>query len=129
MARPKSPDGEPTRAEIDILQILWKHGPSTVRFVNDELNKDKETLYTTTLKIMQIMHDKGMVYRDSCVMTHVYVSAIKEDQVKKAMLRRFVDTVYKGSNSELMIQLLGNQKASKKELDLLKELVKKMEKK
>jgi BlaI family transcriptional regulator, penicillinase repressor len=129
MARPKSPDGEPTRFEMDILQVLWQHGPSTVRFVNDELNKQKEVAYTTTLKIMQLMHDKGMLLRDSSAMTHIYVAAVKEESTKKAMLRRFVNSVFRGSSSELMVQLLGSKKPTKEELNTLKDLVKRLEKK
>ncbi|HEU4470191.1 MAG TPA: BlaI/MecI/CopY family transcriptional regulator [Flavisolibacter sp.] len=129
MARPKTPDGEPTKGEMDILQVLWEHGPSTVRFVNDELNKEKETLYTSTLKLLQLMYEKGMVERDSSAMTHVYTAALKEDATKKAMLKRFVNNVFKGSPADLMVQLLGTKKLSKEELSLLKDLVKKIEKK
>jgi BlaI family transcriptional regulator, penicillinase repressor len=130
MARPKTPDGEPTRMEMDILQVLWKDGPSTVRHVTDELNKTKDVAYTTTLKIMQLMHGKGMMHRDGSAMTHIYIAAMKEEPVKKAMLQRFVQSVYRGSKSQLMLQLLGSaKKPSKEELALLKDLLKKIEKK
>ena len=127
MARKKNPGGEPTRAELEILQILWKSGPSTVRFVNDELNKKNNVAYTSTLKIMQLMHEKRLVLRDSSAMTHIYFAAIKEDVTKKAMLIRFVDSVFEGSSSRLMMQLLGGKKPNKDELAMLKQLVKKFD--
>ncbi len=128
MARKKSPDGEPTPFELEILQVLWQHGPSNVRFVNDELNKKKEVAYTTTLKIMQIMHTKGLLFRDDSAMTHIYMPAVKEESTKKIMLSRFVNSVFGGSSSELLVQLLGNKKPNKTELNALKELVKKFDK-
>lgn len=128
MARPKTPDGEPTKAELDILQVLWKDGPSTVRHINEQLNKKYYVAYTSTLKIMQLMHEKGMVLRDSSEMTHIYVAALKEEPTKKAMLMRFVDHLYQGSASQLMTQLLGNRKPKKEEVALLKALLKQLEK-
>ena len=129
MARPKSPDGEPTKFEMEILQVLWKQGPSSVRTVNDELNKEKEVAYTTTLKILQLMLEKGMVERDTSEMVHIYFAAVKEAPTKKAMLKRFVDAVFGGSSSELMVQLLGSKKPNKADLETLKDLLKKLEKK
>jgi predicted transcriptional regulator len=68
----EEPAAEPTKSELEILQVLWKHGPSTVRFVNDQLNEQKrEVQYTSTLKLMQIMTEKGLVYRDESQMKHV----------------------------------------------------------
>lgn len=129
MARPKSPEGEPTRAELDILQVLWEKGACTVREVNDQLNQKRDTAYTTTLKIMQLMYEKGLLLRDDSQMTHVYFAAIKENVTKTAMLKRFVDTVFKGSESALMVQLLGNKKPNKDELALIKDLINRIEKK
>lgn len=128
MARHKSPEGEPTKSEMDILQVLWANGPSTVRFINDELNKHKQVAYTSTLKIMQLMFEKGLLHRDGSAMTHIYMAAVKEEPTKKAMLKRFVDSIYSGSNAQLMIQLLGSKKPNKEELNVLKELLKKLEK-
>lgn len=119
---------EPTRSELEILQVLWENGPSTVRFVNDTLNEEKRAVqYTSTLKLMQIMFDKGMLSRDESQMKHIYIPAIEEQQTKGFLLERFVDTMYKGSASSLMMQLLGNKKTSKKELEAIKELLKKMD--
>ncbi|MEJ0102061.1 MAG: BlaI/MecI/CopY family transcriptional regulator [Bacteroidota bacterium] len=119
---------EPTKSELEILQVLWQHGPSTVRFVNDELNNRKrEVNYTSTLKLMQIMADKGILLRDESSMKHIYSPAQPEEKVKGHLLNRFVDSMYNGSASSLMMQLLGNKKTSKKELDAIRELLKKMD--
>ncbi len=121
---------EPTKSELEILQVLWEHGPSTVRFVNDTLNEQKRSVqYTSTLKLMQIMVDKKLLTRDESQMKHIYIPAEAEQVTKNFLLERFVETMYKGSASSLMMQLLGNKKTSKKELEAIKELIKKMEKK
>jgi BlaI family penicillinase repressor len=119
---------EPTRSELEILQVLWEHGPSTVRFVNDILNEQKrEVQYTSTLKLMQIMADKGLLTRDESQMKHIYSAAQEETKMKGVLLEKFVDTMYKGSASSLLIQLLGNKKTSKKEIAAIKELLKKLD--
>ncbi|WP_346318929.1 BlaI/MecI/CopY family transcriptional regulator [Chitinophaga sp. YIM B06452] len=120
---------EPTRSELEILQVLWQLGPSTVRTVNDVLNEQKrEVQYTSTLKLMQIMVDKKLLNRDESQMKHIYSPAVEESSTKGHLLDRFVDTMFNGSASSLMMQLLGNKKTSKKELDAIRELLKKMEK-
>lgn len=125
----KENNPEPTRSELEILQVLWQHGPSTVRTVNDILNEQKrEVQYTSTLKLMQIMVEKGLLNRDDSQMKHVYSAAAEEQATKGRLLDRFVDTMYNGSASSLMMQLLGNKKTSKKELDAIRELLKKMDK-
>ena len=107
--------------------MLWEHGPSTVRFVNDKLNEQKrEVQYTSTLKLMQIMVDKGLLLRDESSMKHVYHALLEEEQTKGSMLGRFLDTMYNGSVSNLVLALLDNEKTSKKELQLLKEVAKKL---
>ena len=121
---------EPTKSELEILQVLWKHGPSTVRFVNDTLNEQKRAVqYTSTLKLMQIMAEKRILKRDESSMKHIYIPAMEEQKTKGFLLDRFVDSMYNGSPSSLMMQLLGNKKTSKKELQAIKELLNKMEKK
>ncbi|MGZ5189763.1 MAG: BlaI/MecI/CopY family transcriptional regulator [Flavisolibacter sp.] len=120
---------DPTKSELEILQVLWKHGSSTVRFVNDQLNEMKrEVQYTSTLKLMQIMVEKGLLVRDESQMKHVYSAAAEELKTKSYLLDRFVDSMYNGSASQLMMQLLGNKKTSKKELEQIRELIKNMEK-
>lgn len=119
---------EPTKSELEILQVLWQHGPSTVRFVNDELNRLKrEVQYTSTLKLMQIMVEKGLLDRDDSQMKHVYKPAVEENRTKGFLLDKFLESMYNGSASSLMMQLLGNKKTSKKELDAIRELLKKMD--
>jgi BlaI family transcriptional regulator, penicillinase repressor len=120
---------EPTKSELEILQVIWQHGPSTVRFVNDHLNAKKRTVqYTGTLKLMQIMAEKGILKRDESSMKHVYKSVLEEQKTKGLLLERFVNVLYNGSASNLMMQLLGHKKTSKKELDTIRELLKKMDK-
>ncbi|HEX4373200.1 MAG TPA: BlaI/MecI/CopY family transcriptional regulator [Puia sp.] len=120
---------EPTRSELEILQVLWEHGASTVRFVNDKLNEQKRAVqYTSTLKLMQIMAEKGILKRDESNMKHIYSPAMEEQKTKGFLLERFVDSMYNGSASSLMMQLLGNKKTSKKELQAIKDLLKKLDK-
>ena len=127
---PQQPDNplEPTRAQLEILQVLWKHGPSTVRFVNDQLNRQKQSLsYTSTLKLMQIMHEKGLVKRDESSMTHIYSAVLEEKKTRGIVLKRFVDAMYNGSTKKLMLELLGNEKASSKDWDTIKGLLDKLD--
>jgi BlaI family transcriptional regulator, penicillinase repressor len=120
---------EPTKSELEILQVLWKHGPSTVRFVNDKLNERMRTVqYTSTLKLMQIMVEKKILKRDETNMKHIYIAAMEEHETKNFLLNRFVDSMFNGSASSLMMQLLGNKKASKIELEEIKEMLKKFDK-
>jgi BlaI family penicillinase repressor len=120
---------EPTKSEIEILQVLWQYGPSTVRFVNDQLNEQKRAVqYTSTLKLMQIMAEKGILIRDESSMKHIYSPAVEEQKTKSLLLDRFIDSIYNGSTSSLVMQLLGKGKTSKKELQAIKEMLKKLEK-
>src|SRR5689334_22790482 len=119
---------EPTKSELEILRILWENGPSTVRCVNDILNEQQRKVqYSSTLKLMQIMTDKGILLRDESQMKHIYKPVIEEKKIKSHLLRKFVDTVYNGSATDLMIQLFGNKKPSKKELEAIKDLIKKID--
>ena len=120
----------PTDGELEVLQILWKNGPSTVREINDLLNsfQDKNIGYTTTLKIMQIMFEKGLLRRDDSQRTHVYSSAVREGKIQSALLDRFLHAAYKGSASKLALQLLGNHKTTPDELAEIKALIDQLEK-
>lgn len=122
-------DVEPTKSELEILQVLWDEGPSTVRAVNNKLNEQRELNYTSTLKLMQIMVEKGILLRDESSMKHIYRPAQEEQRTKGFLLDRFVKTLYKGSPSSLMMQLLGNQETSKEELDAIKDLLQQLENK
>ena len=114
---------EPTKAELEILQVLWEFGPSTVRFVNDKLNENREVNYTSTLKQMQILTEKGILKRDESQMKHIYIPVEAEEKTKVQLLDRFVNTLYKGSASQLVMQLLGNEKTSKEEIEEMKRLL------
>lgn len=118
---------KPTESELEILQILWEKGPSTVRFVNDILNQKREIGYTTTLKIMQIMAEKQLVERDTKSRTHIYIANVQEKDTQKQLLDKFVDTAFKGSAMKMVLQALGNHESSKEELDEIKELIQKIE--
>ncbi|SHG39447.1 BlaI/MecI/CopY family transcriptional regulator [Pedobacter caeni] len=120
---------EPTKAELEILQVLWEQGPLTVRQVNDQLNENREVNYTSTLKLMQIMTEKGILTRDERQMKHIYHVAEKEQTTKDFLLEKFIDTMYNGSASRLMMQLMGNKKTSKEDLATMKELLNKLEQK
>jgi len=120
---------DPTKSELEILQVLWQYGPSTVRFVNDNLNEQKRAVqYTSTLKLMQIMVEKKMLKRDETNMKHIYIAAIEEEKTKSFLLDRFVDSMFNGSASSLMMQLLGNKKTSAKELQQIKDMLNKLDK-
>ncbi|HAS40520.1 MAG TPA: transcriptional regulator [Microscillaceae bacterium] len=121
---------KPTDVELEILQILWKEGPSTVRFVNDELNKQRanETGYTTTLKMLQLMTEKGLVNRDTSSRTHIYQALLNQEDTQKNLVNRLVDTAFGGSAMKLVMQALGNKKTSKKDLEEIKKMINKLEK-
>jgi predicted transcriptional regulator len=115
---------KPTESELEILQVIWKKGQCTVRDVHEELEKTKDAGYTTTLKLMQIMHDKGLVERDTTSKTHLYKALITREQAQQTALDKIISTVFKGSTSDLVIQALGHHRASKDEIDAIKNYLK-----
>ncbi len=123
----------PTDAELEILNVLWEKGPATVREVNETLNQQqvdgREIGYTTTLKLMQIMTEKGLVQRDTSSRTHEYVAAFPREKVQNQLLQRFVDSTFQGSAMQLVMQALGNHQASEQELQEIRDLIEKMERK
>ena len=118
---------KPTVAELEILQIIWGLGPSTVKSVNQIIGKTKDVGYTTTLKLMQIMFEKGLVNRIRDGKTHIYDSVISQEKTQRQLLDKFVEAAYQGSAMNLVMQLLGNRKSSKKELDQIREYLDKIE--
>ena len=115
------PARKPTDAEIAILRVLWERGPSTVREVARAM--DRESAYTTILKLMQIMTDKGLVVRDDSPRTHVYEAAFSEGQTQRQLVVDLLDKVFQGSASKLVMQALATKKASRKELDEIRKLL------
>lgn len=118
---------KPTEAELDILTILWEQGPSSVRIVNVKLNKMRSVGYTTTLKQLQIMHEKGLVSRVNDGRTHIYTAERGKEETQKQLLDRLLEAAFGGSASKLVMQVLGNHKSSRKELEEIKKLIQKLE--
>ena len=114
---------KPTESELEILQVLWDKGPSTVRTVHEDLLKTKESGYTTTLKLMQIMFEKGLVTRDDSSKTHIYEAAVSREKTQKQFLNRMIDTLFAGSSADLVLQALGGHTASEAELEKIQELI------
>ncbi len=114
-----------TESELEILQILWQKGLATVREVHEELSKTKDAGYTTTLKLMQIMHEKGIVKRDDSMRTHVYQAAVNKERTQKHQLSKMIDNLFGGSPTQLVIQALGDEKhkASPEELEKIQALL------
>jgi len=114
---------KPTESELEILQILWKKGNASVREVHEELLQTKEAGYTTTLKLMQIMHEKGLVKRDDSIKTHIYQAAVSKEKTQKHLLNKMIDSLFGGSSGELVMQALGNHKASAEELEEIQKIL------
>ena len=99
---------QPTRTELNILRILWANGPCTVREVHEALNEEESSGYTTALKMLQVMHQKGLVERDDSQRAHVYTAAMTKDETQSEFLADLVDRLFDGSTSQLVLQALGN---------------------
>jgi|SRR5436190_12779395 BlaI family penicillinase repressor len=113
----------PTESELEILQTLWTKGLATVREVHEDLAKTKDVGYTTTLKLMQIMHEKGLVKRDDSMRTHVYQAAVNKENTQKHLLGKMIDSLFGGSSTQLVIQALGENKATQEELEKIQALL------
>ena len=119
---------KPTESELEILQILWIKGIATVREVHEELIKGKDIGYTTTLKLMQIMHEKGLVKRDESMRTHVYQPAVNKERTQKHLLTKMIDSLFGGSSTQLVLQALGENKVSAAELEEIQTLLNNLKK-
>ncbi|HAF30400.1 MAG TPA: transcriptional regulator [Bacteroidales bacterium] len=127
----------PTESELEILQLLWEYGPSTVRFINEKQNEEKSLSakqagkagvgYTTTLKIMQIMAEKGMLDVNKNSRQHIYTPSLDEDETKSKLLDGFLKKTFSGSAMKMVMQALGNHNPSKEELDEIKNLIHEIE--
>lgn len=114
---------KPTESELEILQVLWQKRQATVREVHEELFKSRDIGYTTALKLLQIMFEKGLVTRDDSSKTHIYQPAVSKEKTQKQMVGKMISTLFSGSPSELVMQALGNHKASSEELDEIQKLL------
>lgn len=112
-----------TDAELEILQILWNGGPSTVKEVHESLGRAAETRYTTVLKQLQVMHEKNLVTRDESSRQHVYKAVPNQKKVQKNFTRRFMQSVFGGSAAQLVLHALSNYKASAEELDEIRDML------
>lgn len=114
---------KPTESELEILRVLWEKGTASVREVHEELSRTKDAGYTTTLKLMQIMHEKGIVKRDDSIKTHIYQAAVSREKTQKHLLGKMIDTLFGGSPTQLVLQALGNHKASADELEAIQKMI------
>jgi BlaI family penicillinase repressor len=117
----------PTDAEIEILNVLWKTGPATVRRIHEEISKAKPSQYTTTLKLMQIMTSKGLLDRDDSERSHVYVPAVPREHSQRQMAADLMHRAFSGSLRSLVVGALGGRRATKKELAELRALIEEQE--
>ena len=120
---------KPTESELEILQILWQKQQATVREVHEELSKKKSAGYTTTLKLLQIMFEKGLVTRDDSAKSHIYFPAVSQKKTQKQFLDKMIHGLFGGSSVQLVLQALGNQKASKGELEEIQKYLDDLKKK
>ncbi len=124
---PRPTDSKPTDREQAILRILWDRGPSTVRAVNETMNSIEPTGYTTTLKLMQIMAEKGLVNRDESEWRHVYSPAQTEAKTQKQLVRGLLDKVFSGSTEKLVLRALTAKKVPAEELARIREIIDRLE--
>ena len=118
-----TPLPKPTDSELEILQVLWQHGPVTVRFVNEHLGQKRDVGYTTTLKWMQLMLEKGLAVRDANQYPHVYRAAVREEETQGQLLTRLAESAFGGSALKLVLRALGQGQNTREELDQIKALL------
>jgi predicted transcriptional regulator len=119
----KAQPPRPTDAELAILRILWERGPSTVRQVHEVLSAERPSGYTTALKLLQIMADKGLVHRDETDRTHVYSARLSEEQTQRQLVHDLLDRAFGGSAMKLVMQALSGRKASAEDLAQIRALL------
>lgn len=119
---------KPTESELEILQVLWDKQEATVRDVHEELAKNKDIGYTTALKLLQIMFEKGLVSRDESAKSHVYKAAVSREKTQKQLVGKMINTLFAGSPGQLVMQALGNHDASPEELEEIQKLINSLKK-
>lgn len=120
---------KPTESEMEILQVLWEQGPSTVREVHEILSRTKDSGYTTSLKLMQIMNEKGLLNRNDDAKSHIYTAAVKKESIQKQVVSKMINGLFKGSSAKLVMHALGNHRASKEEILEIKKYLDEIENK
>jgi BlaI family penicillinase repressor len=119
---------KPTESEVEILRVLWDKGTATVREVHEVLSLHKDSGYTTTLKLMQIMFEKGLVTRDDSSKTHIYKPNVSKENTQQQFVGKMINSLFSGSSTQLVMQALGNNKTSKEELDEIQQLLNQLKK-
>jgi BlaI family transcriptional regulator, penicillinase repressor len=122
-----TPAPRPTPAELEILRVLWEHGPGTVRDVQERLDERRPTGYTTVLKLLQIMTDKALVRRDESARAHVYAAREPQDQTQRQLVRDLLDRAFGGSASQLVMHALSARRTSREELARIREILDRMD--
>ena len=115
---------KPTESELEILTVLWANGEATVRTVHEELTKTKEAGYTTTLKLMQIMHEKGLVTRNTESKTHIYIPSIDKQKTQLQIVNKMISSLFAGSPADMVMQALGGNNTTVAELKKIEDLIK-----
>jgi BlaI family penicillinase repressor len=123
IATPMAKTPRPTDAELSILRVLWQLGPSTVRQVHEVMMRDRPTAYTTALKLMQIMTEKGLVRRDESDRSHIYHPRLSQEQTQRQLIRDLMDRAFGGSSSKLVLQALASKRASSDELAEIRKMI------
>jgi BlaI family transcriptional regulator, penicillinase repressor len=114
---------KPTESELEILAVLWAYKEASVRTVHEELTKSKDAGYTTTLKLMQIMHEKGLVTRNTDNKTHIYTAAIEKEKTQLQMVNKMINNLFAGSSVDMVMQALGGNTSSQDELEKIEALI------
>ena len=122
-AMPWESSSQPTDAELRILKALWELGPSPVRVIHETISRAKDTNYSTTVKMLSVMLDKGLVKRDEAVRPHIWSTVKKQATTQKGMLRDLMDRVYDGTPGRMVVQALASKRATKEELDEIREML------
>jgi len=118
---------KPTIAELEILTHLWENGPSSVRDVHSQLSESRDVFYTTTLKTMQVMLNKGLLHRDTSERAHIYSPTVEKSDIERSLLDGLRASIFRGSTAKLIISALGHDRPSHEELEEIKALIHKME--
>jgi BlaI family penicillinase repressor len=119
----RRPSSRPTDAELDILRVLWDRGPCTVRQVHDVLSANRDFVYTTTLKLLQLMTEKGVAVREEDGRVHLYRAAVVQEETQRHLIRDLLDRAFGGSPTQLVVQALAAKPASAEELQEIRRLL------